>query len=104
MWREKSWDRTGWHGERTDYDEGEDARGSLLGHLDGHLKGESSSIEAESQVFCTSEIGCNLSMTSRKRASSCLTANWILSMLPTTIPPSKSLLLGLNFFLEIVGC
>ena len=47
MWRENSGDRMGWHEERTDYDEGEDARGSLLGHLDWHLKGELSSIGAE---------------------------------------------------------
>ena len=47
MWRENSGDRTGWHEERKDYDEGEDARGSLLGHLDGYLKGELSSIGAE---------------------------------------------------------
>ena len=47
MWREDSGDRTGWHGERTDYDGGEDVRGSLLGHLDGHLKGELSSIGPE---------------------------------------------------------
>ena len=72
MWRENSGDRTDWHEERMDYDEGEDARGSLLGHLDAHLKGELSSIGVERYAFCANKIGCNISMTSRRRASSSL--------------------------------
>ena len=72
MWRESSGDRTGWYGERTDYDEGEDARGSLLGHLDGHLKGELSSTGIEECVFCANEIGCKISNISRRHASSSL--------------------------------
>ena len=72
MWRESSGDRMGWYGERTDYDEGEDARGSLLGHLDGRLKGELSSTGIEECVFCAHEIGYNISIISRRHATSSL--------------------------------
>ncbi len=49
--------RRSWHGERMDYDGGEDARSSLLEHLDGHLEGELNRTGKE-HVFCVLVTGC----------------------------------------------
>ena len=94
MWRENSADRKGWHGERTDYDGGEDANGSLLGHLDGHLKVELSSIWAERYPFGANEIGCSISMTSRRRASSSLQQRFHIERkeFPWTMPVENEML------------
>ena len=55
-----------------DYDGGEDARGSLLEHLDGRLEGESSSAGEGRYVLCTIVVEYNTAGTSMRRASSSL--------------------------------
>lgn len=53
--------RTDWRGKRMDCDGGEDARSNLMGHLDGRLEGELSSIGKLKYVRCAIVIGCNIS-------------------------------------------